>query len=366
MNTEFASLYQPAEPWTGRNDGPGHDHARWHSVIRPFDAPSAGPGSVTIVGYASDEGVFRNGGRQGAAAGPAAMRAALGSLAVHEEVTYFDYGTITTQHTDLEQSQDYLSDSIAAITSTGSLAIVLGGGHETSFATHRGAATALGPLAIANLDAHFDLRSGDVDGNPRATSGTPFHQISTWYSHRNSTTTGDDAHQTWDFDYTVAGISQPNNTAILFSEASRLGVRVLTDEHMLDMRPAEAAAKVLALVAEGPLSSPGHAVASPHPAQPASSHPAQPAPTRPGIHLSIDLDVLPASQAPGVSAPATLGVDFSLIRQICLDIAATGRLKLVDIVELNPKFDRDNATARLAARLVNDIARSHQQAVLHG
>ena len=135
---------------------------------------------------------------------------------------------------------------------------------------------------------------------------------------------------------------------------------------MLDMRPAEAAAKVLALVAEGPLSSPGHAVASPHPAQPASSHPAQPAPTRPGIHLSIDLDVLPASQAPGVSAPATLGVDFSLIRQICLDIAATGRLKLVDIVELNPKFDRDNATARLAARLVNDIARSHQQAVLHG
>ena len=81
------------------------------------------------------------------------------------------------------------------------------------------------------------------------------------------------------------------------------------------------------------------------------------------IHLSIDLDVLPAAQAPGVSAPAGLGVDLPIIRELAVTLAATGRLALVDVVELNPSFDLDSRTAKLAARLIDDIVTAHFSAV---
>ena len=110
MNTVTAPLFTPASNWTGRNDGPGPEHARWHSVVDTAAEPTEG--AVHLIGYASDEGVERNGGRQGAAKGPEALRAALGSLAVHEDTKLVDAGTVTTQDTDLEGSQRELSDRV--------------------------------------------------------------------------------------------------------------------------------------------------------------------------------------------------------------------------------------------------------------
>ncbi len=313
MNTVDAPAYSPAPEWSGRSDGPGPEHARWHSVVRPLDVakPQAEPG-VALLGFASDEGVERNHGRPGAAAGPAALRSALGSLALHHTHPLYDAGTITTQGTDLEGSHERLSDAVESLSRAGHLPIILGGGHETAFGSHRGAFRAQGPLQIINLDAHFDLRSADVP-----TSGTPFKQISELVGRE-------------DFDYSVLGISRPNNTPVLFDEASALGVTVVLDEELLSMDRAGLRATVERICAG-----------------------AKP------IHLSIDLDVLPAAQAPGVSAPAGLGVPVNIIRELALAIAATGRLALVDVVELNPTFDIDAHTAKLAARLIDDIVTAH-------
>ena len=49
----------------------------------------------------------------------------------------------------------------------------------------------------------------------------------------------------------------------------------------------------------------------------------------------------------------------NIIRELALAIAATGRLALVDVVELNPTFDTDAHTAKLAARLIDDIVTAH-------
>ena len=317
MNSVDAPAYSPAPEWSGRSDGPGPEHARWHSVIRPLDLdnPQAQPG-IALLGFASDEGVARNHGRPGAAAGPEALRNALGSLAVHHEHALYDAGTITTQSTDLEGAHERLSTSVEALSNAGHLPIILGGGHETAFGSHRGAFRAKGPLKIINLDAHFDLRTADVP-----TSGTPFKQISELVGRP-------------DFDYTVLGISRPNNTKVLFDEAADLGVTITLDEELLAMNLQQVRAHVEPLCAgEAP------------------------------IPLSIDLDVLPAAQAPGVSAPAGLGVDLPILRELAVTIAATGRLALVDVVELNPSFDLDNRTAKLAARLIDDIVTAHFSAV---
>ena len=307
MNTVTAPLFSPASEWSGRNDGPGPEHARWHSTIDTASGPTAD--AVHLIGFASDEGVERNGGRQGAAKGPAALRAALGSLAVHEQRKLIDAGTVTTQDDDLETAQrevsDRVRDLVAAQGSAG-MTVVLGGGHETSFATHRGAYEALGPMQVINFDAHFDLRTAD-----RPTSGTPFRQI--------AELVGDD------FDYSVFGISRPNNTKVLFDTAEQLGVTTVLDTELAAMTVREAAERALAAV-EGDLP----------------------------IHLSIDLDVLPAAVAPGVSAPAGFGVDYAALRAMVAAVASTGRVALLDVVELNPEFDVDNRTAKAAARLIDD------------
>ncbi|MCT1614242.1 formimidoylglutamase [Corynebacterium sanguinis] len=307
MNTVCAPLYSPAEPWSGRDDGPGTEHARWHSVIRGEVAT----GAVALIGYASDEGVERNGGRVGAAEGPTALRRALADLAIHDEHPRVDAGTVTTQGADLEGSQRELSKRVRDLAAAGTLVVVLGGGHETSFATHRGVREARGEMSIINLDAHFDLRDSD-----RPTSGTPFAQV--------AQLCGDQ------FNYSVLGVSEPNNTATLFDTAARLGVRTVLDTELAQLSPAECARMALDCVAG----------------------------QRP-IHLSIDLDVLPAATAPGVSAPAGYGVALDKVRAMAVAVAQTGRLALVDVVELNPRYDIDARTARTAARLIHDIVAAH-------
>lgn len=316
-----APLYSPAPDWTGRDDGPGKEHARWHNTVEPLEFVMDKPAGVVLVGFASDEGVARNGGRQGAARGPQAIRNALGGLAVHDDFPRYDAGTITTQGTDLEGAHQGLAKAVAGSNANNHLVIVLGGGHETAFGSHSGAYRAHGePLAIVNLDAHFDLRQAD-----QPTSGTPFKQIADLVHQNHS---GKDA-----FDYTVLGISKPNNTAVLFNTADELAVTTVLDTELAELSPQQAAELAVK----------------------ATAH-------KDAVHLSIDLDVLPADQAPGVSAPASLGVPFSHIRAMAVAIAATGKLKLVDVVELNPEFDIDNRTAKLAARLIDDIVTAHAQA----
>ncbi|MCQ9347759.1 formimidoylglutamase [Corynebacterium phoceense] len=301
-------MFTPAPAWTGRNDGPGPQHARWHSVINTSTAPGA-----ALLGFATDEGVRRNGGRVGAADGPEALRAALGSLAVHDEFPRIDAGTVVTEREDLEGAQAEVSAKVEELVRAGHLPIVLGGGHETSFATGRGLAR-VRPSAIINLDAHFDLRIAD-----QPTSGTPFRQLVDVY--------GDD------FDYSVLGISRPNNTKVLFDTARDLGVKVVLDEDLSSLSAQDAAARAVELVADAE-----------------------------SIHLSIDLDVLPAAVAPGVSAPAGLGVPLLHIHAIVRALAATGKLALVDVAELNPRFDIDGRTAKVAARLIDSIVVAHAEA----
>jgi len=71
------------------------------------------------------------------------------------------------------------------------------------------------------------------------------------------------------------------------------------------------------------------------------------------IYLSFDIGVLPAHQAPGCSAPAALGVELDLLLPLIGHIKKSGKLILADIAEVNPVFDIDNCTARVAARIVH-------------
>ena len=47
------------------------------------------------------------------------------------------------------------------------------------------------------------------------------------------------------------------------------------------------------------------------------------------------------------------------MRAMCKALAASGKLRLVDIAEMNPYYDVDGRTARVAARLLDDMINEH-------
>lgn len=302
------------EGWSGRVDLPEDASTRrWHQWVRA-PQPGSAPG-VAVLGFACDEGVRRNHGRVGAAEGPAALRKMLSNLPVLDEVPLYDAGTVACTDGDLEAAQARYAEAMAALLDGGHLAVGLGGGHEIAYASYLGLAQHLRArrprLAIVNIDAHFDLRR-----QAQGSSGTPFLQAI------------DDARERGlPLDYLAYGISAAANTRVLFDTADALGVHYVRDDELglleLPRRLAELKEKLADVDA---------------------------------VYLTIDIDGLPHAMAPGVSAPAARGVPMEVVEPLLDAVAATGKLMLMDVAELSPPLDRDNVTARVAARLVHRVA----------
>lgn len=295
--------------WTGRDDGPGPEHARWHSRIAPVDEATSG---FALLGLASDEGVVRNQGRPGAAEGPAAIRAQLGSLAVHHDIALFDGGDVHVVDGDLESAQQHYGEALAHLLRQGKLTVGLGGGHEITWASYLGVRGAFpdARLGIINLDAHFDNRPSEI-----ATSGTGFAQIMAAEAGRSTLVS-------------AMGIAEASNTADLFNRARQAGIGWVTDDRWITY-PSDAGQSVAQLLQQVDI-----------------------------VYLTIDLDVLPGAAAPGVSAPAPYGVPVPLVSAVIDHIAASGKLVHADIAELNPMLDADHRTAAVAARMVDRLTNS--------
>lgn len=71
-----------------------------------------------------------------------------------------------------------------------------------------------------------------------------------------------------------------------------------------------------------------------------------------GIHLSLDMDALDPKEAPGVGTPVRGGLSYREAHLAMEIIATSAQLVAMDVVEVNPILDRENATALLAVELV--------------
>ncbi|WP_397608371.1 arginase [Silanimonas sp.] len=73
------------------------------------------------------------------------------------------------------------------------------------------------------------------------------------------------------------------------------------------------------------------------------------------VHVSFDVDFLDPGIAPGVGTTVPGGPNYREAQLVMEMIADTGRMGSLDIVELNPAFDKQNKTARLAVDLVESL-----------
>ena len=73
------------------------------------------------------------------------------------------------------------------------------------------------------------------------------------------------------------------------------------------------------------------------------------------LHVSFDVDFLDPSVAPGVGTTVPGGPNYREA-QLCMEmIADSGRMASLDIMELNPILDRNNATALVAIDLTESL-----------
>ena len=315
-------MYSPADMslWQGRTDSePEGDARRWHQCVTALPSGGGDPG-LALLGICCDSGVRRNLGRAGARHGPDALRKALAGQAWHLRLPCYDAGNLSCRADDLEALQEEAAVWVAKLLEQGHFPLILGGGHEIAFGGYLGLSRYLerkgsaGGLGIINFDAHFDLRRA-----PEANSGTPFLQMAEECRKRNTP-----------FRYFCLGISEVANSAALFQRAGALGAEWLLDEDLVpwDLGGAEQRLGGFLSACDA-------------------------------LYLSIDLDVLPAAVAPGVSAPASRGVSLEVLEHLLVFIRsfAGQKLRLAVIAEYNPEFDSENRTARVAARLCHLLAR---------
>src|SRR5438034_10706850 len=81
-----------------------------------------------------------------------------------------------------------------------------------------------------------------------------------------------------------------------------------------------------------------------------------------GIHLSLDMDAIDPDEAPGVGTPVRGGLTYREAQLAMEMLAACGKLRSIEVCEVNPILDRENRTATLA---VGRIAGRRRQAHPH-
>lgn len=305
--------YRPPNPelWQGRVSEAQlylHEKVELASLI---DLRNAEGNEVALLGYCCDIGVKRNQGRTGAVEGPDAIRKMMGGLSNHWDPSFKinDFGNLVCDGNGLETQQNETADAVSELLTKGYFPIVMGGGHDLAYPHFKGIRKVFAEksIGIINLDAHFDLREVGLQG----TSGTPFLEI---------------AQDETDFQYCCLGIQKASNDSKLFQTAKKLKVTHLSNTEFTLSNWSMVQESLQRFMETIDL-----------------------------VYLSIDLDGFCSSIAPGVSAPSPMGFQPDVVLKTIALLAQSQKLVSADIVELNPRYDCDNATARLASRLIYQL-----------
>lgn len=247
--------------------------------------------------------------RAGARFGPARIREASYSLeeyslrfdATLDDVPFADWGDVTIPFGDPARALDAVAAAVADIAAAGRIPVMLGGEHLLTLAAVRAlAAAAPGGQApaVVQFDAHADTRD-DYLGD-RLSHATVMRRVAE-----------------------VVGPEQ----------VYQLGIRSGSREEIAWSR--------------------AHVQWLPGPLVEAAQAAARRIGGRP-LYLTIDIDVLDPSVAPGTGTPEPAGVDYETLLA-ALKAFASCRIIGLDLVEVAPPLDPTGRTEVTAASLVRDL-----------
>lgn len=259
--------------------------------------------AIHLIGLPTDQ---NSSFERGAALAPAAIREALWSdrgnlatqsgLEIGSDIELVDKGNVALSDTDSAADDSLMIATVERALAASAVPLSLGGDHAVTFPLVAAIAAHHGPVNILHFDAHPDLYA-DFEGNPRS-HASPFARI----------------------------MEAGHATRLV-----QVGIRTLTkhcrdqaERFDVDIIPMIGFAPDMVPVLDGPL------------------------------YISIDLDGIDPSEAPGVAHPEPGGLT---VREVLAVLAKqNARIVGADIVELNTSRDQNGVTAILAAKLVREVA----------
>jgi len=257
---------------------------------------------VALLGLPDDTGVSMNNGRPGAKEGPASFRAALASMGVSEPHGWawpkvFDAGDVGVVPGDIHTTHDRVTEAVESVLELGLFPIAIGGGHDLTFPFVRAVANKFGPMTGVYFDPHLDVRETDGSG----------------MSFRRLIETGAASA------LRIHGFDPISNASEHVQWFQSHGGHIDTDTTPEDLWPA------------------GNAF------------------------VSLDLDVIDAAFAPGVSAMNPSGWTPEFTAKWVSEAGANPNVRCFDIMELSPPNDDRNRTARLAARMFMTFLKGYSE-----
>ncbi|NHN61734.1 formimidoylglutamase [Haloarcula sp. JP-Z28] len=288
-------------PWTGPSDDPNDE--QFGDIVETATLATAGEYDAVLVGEPYDGAVI---GRPGARAGPTALRRELGGTKTHHIErgpvhAVADLGDIEIPAGGVEQVQRAVRSVTARVHATSAVPVFLGGDNSLTF-PNAAPLLAHETVGAVSFDAHLDCRA--VRDEP--TSGTPYRQLHD---------AGLDA-------LAVVGARHFETSTAYHDYLAEQGGTVLPPASVAG-DPADAVDDALAALGDVD-----------------------------AVYVSLDLDVLDAAAAPGVSAPTPGGLSTRELFRMLGRIASDDRIAGFEVVECAPPLDAGDRTARAGARAI--------------
>jgi formiminoglutamase len=306
MSNIFELTVRPAdEVFYSRKD---HNDPRLGDIVTR-DPNDYAKSDIVILGCPQDEGVRRNGGREGAARAPNAIREQFYRLTpLNIKKRLHDMGDVDVSGT-LEEIHDRQVEIVKKVIADNKRMVILGGGNDISYPDGRAMAEVFSSDAWigVNIDSHLDVRADQ----PR-NSGTPYRQLLEEKLLRP--------------DYFYEAAYQTHFCSPVYYNYIRdLGVNRISLELLRSRQEADLELKES--IKEKFI---GHS-------------------TSMNTFFGFDMDAVRMADAPGTSAPSPLGLKAGEFIQLVKYAASLANTRIIEFTEVNPNFDVDNRTAKLVA-----------------
>jgi len=286
--------------------------ATFARLPRIEDVPRA---DIAVVGVPFDSGVSY---RPGARFGPAHVREASRLLRPYNPVQdvepfstqqIVDAGDIAANPFNIEEAIAQIEDAATRLGADGTRLLTIGGDHTIALPLLRAVTKRTGPVAVLHFDAHLD--TWDTYFGAPVTHGTPFRRAS--------------EEGLIDLEASLhIGIRGPLYSRQDLKDDARLGFAVIAAHEFETDGLARVIERMRLRLGDRP------------------------------VYISVDIDVLDPSHAPGTGTPEAGGLTS---RELLAIIRALSTLTIVgaDVVEVAPAYDHAQVTAVAASHVAYEI-----------
>lgn len=270
---------------------------------------------VAIVGVPFDHGTTN---RPGARFGPRSIRTASQNYGIYLNefgafdselkhnilggVNIVDYGDVPILPTHTKTNMKMINSIFKKIVDAGVFPVAFGGDHTVTYPIVKAFKK---QLDIVHFDTHLDF----VDGaeNLKFSHSNPLKRVSEIENINNITQIG------------IRGFTDKIEN---YDESKNYGSKIITASKVID----KGTAWVLDQIPESD-----------------------------NIYVTLDIDVLDPSIAPGTGTPEPGGLTYNQLKSILTNLTNKGEILGFDLVEVNPLFDLSEITSLTAARLCFDF-----------